>query len=62
MSKKWTIEKTKAYVNKVLKGKQKAGLTYCSAIQFLMIYINNEVKLHSLATKEDDNDIDRIDS
>lgn len=62
MSKKWTIEMAKAYVNKVQKGKQQAGLTYCSAIDFLMNHTNQEVKLHSLATKEDDNDIDRIDS
>ena len=58
MSKKWTIETAKAYVNKIQKGKQQIGLTYCSAIDFLMNCTNHEVRLHPLATKEDDNDND----
>lgn len=52
MSKKWTIESARTYVAKVQKGKQQSGLTYCSAIDFLMNHIN----IQSLATKEEDND------
>lgn len=35
MTKKWTVESAKSYVAKVQKGKQQAGLTYCSALAFL---------------------------
>ena len=52
MSKKWTIESARAYIAKVQKGKQQSGLTYCSAIDFLM----NHTNVQSLATKEEDND------
>ena len=52
MSKKWTIESARTYVAKVQKGKQQSGLTYCSAIDFLM----NHTNVQSLATKEEDND------
>lgn len=56
MSKNWTVEEAKMYVTKVLKGKQQTGLTYCSAIDFLMNHTNTQVNLHPLATKENDND------
>ena len=56
MGKKWTIEEANAYVTKVLKGKQSAGLTYCSALDFLRNHTNIEINLHPLATKEQDND------
>ena len=56
MSKKWTIEEAKMYITKVQKGKQQAGLKYCSAIDFLMNHTNAEVNLNSLAAKEDEND------
>ena len=52
MSKKWTIESARTYVAKVQKGKQQSGLTYCSAIDFLM----NHTNIQSLTTKEEDND------
>lgn len=35
MTKKWTVESAKSYVTRVQKGKQQAGLTYCSALAFL---------------------------
>ena len=54
MSKKWTIEEAKTYIAKVVRGKQQAGLTYCSAIDFLRNHTNSEVNL--LAMKENDND------
>lgn len=57
MSKKWTIEEAKMYVTKVLKGKQQAGLKYCSAIDFLTNHTNTQVNLHPLAEKENENDI-----
>jgi hypothetical protein len=62
MSKKWTIESAKAYVNKVQKGKQQSGLTYCSAIDFLMNHTNLETKTPTLVTEEDSNDNNKIDS
>ena len=52
MSKKWTIESARAYITKVQKGKQQPGLTYCSAIDFLM----NHTDVKSLVTKEKEND------
>ena len=57
MSKKWTIEEAKNYITKVQKGKQQIGLTYCSAIDFITNHTNANVNLHSLAIKEEDNDI-----
>lgn len=54
MSKKWTIEEAKTYIAKVVRGKQQAGLTYCSAIDFLRNHTNSEVNL--LTIKESDND------
>ena len=54
MSKKWTIEEAKTYIAKVVRGKQQAGLTYCSAIDFLRNHTNSEINL--LAMKESDND------
>ena len=56
MSRSWTVEKAKEYVTKVLRGKQQCGLTYCSALDFLMNHTNVEINLHPLAEKEDDND------
>ena len=50
MSKKWTTETAKAYVMKVLKGKQQPGLTYCSAIDYLQNYAN--IKVSSWLLKE----------
>lgn len=52
MSKKWTIESARAYIAKVQKGKLQPGLTYCSAIDFII----NHTNVQSLATKEEDND------
>ena len=57
MSKKWTIESARSYINKVQKGKQQPGLTYCSAIDFIMNHTNTEINIHSLAKKDDDSDI-----
>lgn len=56
MSRKWTVDEAKAYVLKVLKGKQQSGLKYCSAVDFLMNHTNVNVNLHPLSEKEDDND------
>lgn len=56
MGKKWTIEEAKMYVTKVSKGKQQAGLKYCSAIDFLTNHTNAQINLHPLAEKEDEND------
>ena len=56
MGRKWTVDEAKAYVTKVLKGKQQSGLTYCSALDFLMNHTNVQVNLHPLAEKEEDND------
>lgn len=62
MRKIWTIESAKAYVAKVQKGKQQPGLTYCSALDFLLNHTNVDVNLHPLAVKEDDNDTNRVDN
>lgn len=56
MSKNWTIEEARNYVAKVQKGKQQAGLTYCSAIDFLMNHTASKMTMHSLARKEGEND------
>ena len=61
MSKNWTVEEAKAYVSKVIKGKQQSGLKYCSAIDFLTNHTNTVINLHSLAVKEDENDFSRAD-
>ena len=62
MSKKWTIETAKAYIAKVQKSKQQTGLTYCSAVDFLINHSNTNVNLHPLAVKNENNDDnDRID-
>ena len=42
MGKSWTVEEAKAYVAKVVKGKQQAGLKYCSAVDFLINHANKE--------------------
>lgn len=57
MSKNWTIEEAKAYVSKVVKGKQQTGLKYCSAIDFL---INHGKTVDSL--KEENNDSSGVDN
>lgn len=57
MSKNWTVEEAKAYVSKVVKGKQQAGLKYCSAIDFLMNH-GKIVDLH----KEENNDSSGVDN
>jgi hypothetical protein len=36
MAKKWTIESARAYVAKVQRGKQQIGLTYYSAMDYLL--------------------------
>ena len=36
MTKKWTMESARNYVRKVQNGKQQVGLTYCSALDFLI--------------------------
>lgn len=51
MSKKWTIEEARAYISKVQKSKQPIGLTYCSAIDFLLKCNSNLSEI-----KEDEND------
>lgn len=56
MSKKWTVETAKAYIGKVQKNKQQIGLTYYSAVDFLINHSNTNVNLHPLATKSEDND------
>ena len=61
MGRNWTVDEAKTYVSKVLKGKQQAGLKYCSAIDFLMNHTNVNVNLHPLSEKEDDNDSARVD-
>lgn len=58
MSKNWTIEEAKAYVSKVVKGKQQAGLKYCSAIDFLM----NHGKAVDFHKEENDNDSSGVDN
>lgn len=60
MSRKWTVDEAKAYILKVLKGKQQSGLKYCSAVDFLMNHTNVNVNLHPLSEKEDDNDSARV--
>lgn len=62
MSKNWTVESAKAYVSKVVKSKQQSGLTYCSAIDFLMNHTKTAVNLHPLSKKEDENDYSGTDS
>lgn len=57
MSKNWTVEEAKAYVSKVVKGKQQAGLKYCSAIDFLM----NHGKIADFH-KEENNDSSGVDN
>ena len=54
MSKKWTVDEARAYVVKVQKGKIPTGLTYCSALDFLMNHTN--VEIHPLAEKEGEDD------
>lgn len=56
MSKKWTVDEAKSYVAKVVKGKQQAGLTYCSALDYLMNHTNVNVEKHPLAKKENEDD------
>ena len=54
MKRVWTVESAKSYIAKVQKGKQQSGLTYCSALDFLMNHTN--INLPPLAVKENDND------
>ena len=56
MGRTWTVENAKAYVTKVVKGKQQLGLKYCSAIDFLMNHTKTAVNLHPLSKKEDEDD------
>ena len=42
MGKNWTVEEAKAYIAKVVKGKQQTGLKYCSAVDFLINHISKE--------------------
>ena len=57
MSKKWTVEEAKAYIAKVVKGKQQVGLRYCSAIDFIVNYTSSQINIHPLANKENDHDV-----
>ena len=61
MGRSWTVDEAKAYIMKVVKGKQQSGLKYCSAVDFLMNHTNITVNPHPLAAKEDDNDFSRTD-
>ena len=56
MSKKWTIEEAKSYIVKVLKGKQQTGLTYCSAVDYLMNHTNARIEQNLLTMKDNEND------
>ena len=57
MSRKWTIEEAKAYIMKVLKGKQQIGLTYCSAVDFLVNHTNARIDKRTLSFKEEDENV-----
>lgn len=55
MKREWTVEEAQKYVAKVQKGKISTGLTYCSAIDFLMNHTNKFI-----VNKKDENEDDSI--
>ena len=57
MSRNWTVESAKAYVSKVVKGKQQTGLKYCSAVDFLINHGKN-VDLHKEENNNDSSGVD----
>lgn len=56
MSKKWTTEEARSYITKVQKGKLPVGLTYCSALDFIMNHTNMQIDKHPLMVKEGEDD------
>ena len=56
MKRKWTVDEARSYVMKVQKGKIPSGLTYCSAIDFLINHTKAQIDNESFIKIEDEND------
>ena len=57
MAKKWNVEEARNYVAKVQKGKIPYGLTYCSAIDFLMNHTGSKVEVPPLDEKQGEENV-----
>lgn len=54
MGKKWTDESARSYVAKVQAGKNQIGLTYCSAMDYLVNHAAPpKIEKHPLAEKDE---------